>query len=54
MLQSIYFRHFDSSQFGSYYFQLAVNLVCTIKSVTENVYMANGVYTWHIEANVAK
>ena len=46
--QSIWSLHFGSSQFGPCYFQLAVNLVPTVNLVTENVYMANGVHSWHI------
>ena len=46
--QSIWSLHFGSSQFGSCYFQLAVNLVPTVKLVMENAYVAKGVYSWHI------
>ena len=35
------------NQFGPYYFQLALNLVPTINSLTENTYVANGLYSWH-------
>ena len=40
-LQSIWSLYFDNSQFGSYYFQLTVNLVSTINSLTENAYVTN-------------
>ena len=38
MLQSIWFLHFNSNQFDSYYFQLATNLVPTINSLTKITY----------------
>ena len=46
--QLIWFLHFGNSQFGSYYFQLAVNLVTTVNSLTKNTYVTNGVNSWHI------
>jgi len=37
-----------NSQFSSCYFQLTVNLVPTINSLTENAYIANGLHSWHV------
>ena len=45
-LCQIWFVHFSSNQFGSRYFQLAVNLIITINSLTENVHEANGLDSW--------
>ena len=41
-LQSTWSLHFGKSQFGHCYFQLTVNLIPTINSLTENSYVANG------------
>ena len=38
--QSIWFLYFGSSQFGPCYFQLAINLVPIVNSLTENAYVA--------------
>ena len=46
--QSIWSLHFGSSQFSPYYFQLAINLVPIVNSLTKNVYVANGFYCWHV------
>ena len=43
----IRFLHYGSSQFGSCYFQSAVNLVPAINSLTENAYVANELRSWH-------
>ena len=32
----------------SYYFQLTINLVPTVNSLTEIAYVTNGVRRWHI------
>ena len=37
----------DYGQFGPCYFQIKVNLVITINSLTENVYVTNGLHGWH-------
>ena len=42
--QSIWSLHFGSNQFHPCYFQVTVNLVFTINSLTENAYVANGVH----------
>ena len=44
-LQSIRSLH---SQFGPCNIQLAVNLVPAVNSLTKNVYVANGLHSWHI------
>ena len=42
--QSIWSLHFSNGQFGPYYFQVAVNLVLTVNSLTENIYVASGLH----------
>ena len=44
---SIWFPHFDSNQFGPYLFQLAVNLIPIVNSLTKNVYVVNEIHNWH-------
>ena len=39
--------HFGNSQFDPYYFQLALNSIHTVNSLTENAYMTNDLYSWH-------
>jgi len=51
--QLIWSLYFGSNQFGPYYFQSAVNLLPTVKFLTENVYVVNGLPSWHIKAYVA-
>ena len=51
--QSIRSLHFGKNQFGPRYFQLTVNLVFTVNLLTENVYVTNKLYSWHIKAYVA-
>ena len=46
--QSIWSLHFGSSQYGPYYFKFGVKLIPTVNSLTENVYVTNGVHNWHI------
>ena len=45
--QSIWSLHFGSNQFGPCYFQLALNLVPTVNSLTENAYVVDGLHSWH-------
>ena len=51
--QLIWSLHFGNNQFGLYYFQSAINLIITVNVLTENVYVANGLHSWHIKAYVA-
>ena len=44
-LQSIWSLHFGNSQFGPSYFQLTTNLVLTVNSLTDFVYVANGLHS---------
>ena len=44
--QSIWSLYFGSSQFGLCYFQLVVNLVHTVNSLTENAYVTNDMHSW--------
>ena len=41
------FLYFCSSQFGHSYFQLRVNSVPPVNSLTENAYVTSGVLCWH-------
>ena len=45
-------KFWDHKQIGHCYFQFTINLAPTINSLTENVCMANGVYSWTLNANV--
>ena len=45
-LRSIWSLYFSSIQFGPCYFQLVVNLVSTVNSLTENAYVANDLSYW--------
>ena len=43
--QSIQTLHFESNQFGSCYFQITINLIPTVKWLTESTKVANGMHT---------
>lgn len=45
--QSIWSLHFGRSQFSLYYFHLAVNLIPTVNSPTENIYVVNRLHSQH-------
>ena len=46
--QSIWSLYFGIGQFGPYYFKITINLVFTVNSLTENAYVANSLYSWHV------
>ena len=46
--QSICSLYFDNGQFGPQHFKFTINLVSTVKSLMENIYVTNGLYSWHI------